>query len=114
MWSELETYLDSPSCIPEKGILKVEHLGEYKLEIWFEESKDVSVYELDFLPLLREEGSGEAFRPLLNRERFSQVVGRYNLTWFDSDTGEYNENAIDISPEAIKWFCNKFGKLVKK
>lgn len=70
VWSELETYLDSPSCIPEKGILKVEHLGEYKLEIWFEESKDVSVYELDFLPLLREEGSGEAFRPLLNRERF--------------------------------------------
>ena len=113
MWNELETHLNSPGCIPERGILKAEHLGDYKLEIWFEENKDVSIYELDFLPILKEEDSGEAFRPLLDKERFNQVLGRYNLTWFDSDTGEYNENAIDISPEAIKWFCNKYGRLVK-
>ncbi len=113
MWGELDTHLNSPGCIPEKGILKAEHLGEYKLEIWFEENKDVSIYELDFFPILKEGDSGEAFRPLLDQERFSQVVGRYNLTWYDSDTGKYNENAIDISPEAIKWFCNKFGRLVK-
>jgi len=73
--------------------------------------KDVSIYELDFLPILREEDSGEAFRSLLSEERFNQVVGKDNLTWFDSDTGD-NKNAINISPEAIRW-SNKCGKLVK-
>lgn len=57
MWSELETHLDSPDCISEKGILKAQHLGDYRLEIWFEEDKGVSIYELDFLPILREEDS---------------------------------------------------------
>ncbi len=81
MWGELETHLNSPDCILEKGILKAEHLGDYKLEIRFEGNKDVSIYELDFLPVLREEDSGKIFRSLLNKERFSRVVGRYNLTW---------------------------------
>jgi hypothetical protein len=113
MWNELETYLNSGNAVQEKGILKTEYIDEYVLQIWFEEDLDVSIYELDFLPILSSGESGEAFKPLLIIERFMQAVGRNNITWYDEETGEYNENAIDISPEAIKWFCNKLGKIIK-
>ncbi len=113
MWKELEAHLSTPNFLPEKGILKTEYVDEYNLEIWFEEDKDVSIYQLDFLPILSADDSGKALKPLLDKERFCQVIGRYNLTWFDPDSGEYNENAIDISPEAIKWFCKEYGEVVK-
>jgi hypothetical protein len=113
MWNELEAYLNSENIISEKGILKVEYIDEYVLQIWFEEDLDVSIYELDFLPIISSEGAGEAFKPLLNKNLFMQAVGRYNITWYDEETGDYNENAIDISPEAIKWFCKKIGKAIK-
>jgi len=113
MWKALETHLHSPNFVPEKGILKAEYLEEYILEIWFEEDKDVSIYKLDFFPILSTEDSGKAFKPLLDKEWFSQVVGRNNLTWFDPDSGDYNENAIDISAEATKWFCKKYEIVIK-
>jgi len=113
MWKKLRAHLDEPNFVPEKGILKAEYLDEYNLEIWFEEDKNVSIYQLDFLPILSAESSGKALKPLLDKELFGQVVGRYNLTWFDPDSGEYNEKAIDISPEAIKWFCKEYGVTIK-
>ena len=113
MWKELESYLSSDRVAQEKGILKVEYIDGYKLQIWFEEDLDVSIFELDFLPIISSEGAGEAFQPLLKQEWFMQAVGRYNITWYDQETGDYNENAIDISPEAIRWFCCKLGKPIK-
>ncbi len=113
MWNELETYLNSENFVNEKGILKVEYVNEHVLQIWFEENLDVSIYELDFFPIISSEDAGEAFKPLLSKNRFMQAVGRNNITWYDEETGDYNENAIDISPEAIKWFCKKFGKVIK-
>lgn len=113
MWNKLNKHLNSPDIIPEKGILKAEYIKDYSLQIWFEENKDVSIYELDFAPILSSLGSGDAFKPLLDEIRFKEVIGRYNLTWLDPKTGKYNENAIDISPEAIKWFCVNFGKVIR-
>lgn len=114
MWYELEEYLNSKNIIVEKGILKVEYVDEYVLQIWFEENLDVSIYELDFFPIISSEGAGEVFKPLLSKDRFMQAVGKNNITWYDEETGDYNENAIDISPEAIKWFCKKYGKTIKR
>lgn len=113
MWKDLGKYLNSGEIVPEKGILKAKHLTNHCIEIWFEEERDVSIFELDFLPILSEGDAGEAMRPLLDVKRIAQVVGRYNLTWYDPETGDYNEDAIDISPEAVKWFCLKYGKRVK-
>ncbi|GAB2198503.1 hypothetical protein [Sessilibacter sp. MAH4] len=113
MWNELEAYLSSNNVIIEKGILKVEYIDEYILQIWFEEKLNVSIYNLDFLPIISSPDAGEVFNRLLNKNLFMQAVGRYNITWYDEETAEYNENAIDISPEAVKWFCKKFGKLIK-
>ncbi|GAB2189808.1 hypothetical protein MAH1_14160 [Sessilibacter sp. MAH1] len=113
MWNELEAYLSSNNVIIEKGILKVEYIDGYILQIWFEEDLNVSIYNLDFLPIISSPDAGEVFNRLLNKNLFMQAVGRYNITWYDEETGEYNENAIDISPEAVKWFCKKFGKIIK-
>ncbi len=48
----------------EKGLLKAEYLAEYVLRLWFEEELDVSIYELDFQPLLVDENPGGVFEML--------------------------------------------------
>ncbi|MBI3563023.1 MAG: hypothetical protein HY080_15035 [Gammaproteobacteria bacterium] len=112
-WDELQREIDNGNIGPGKGILKAEYLHDFVLQLWFEEDLGVSIYELDFFPLLDSPMSGSALKPLLDKQRFSQVIGRGNLAWNDPDTGEYNERAIDIAPEALKWLCEKYGKKIK-
>ena len=45
----------------EKGLLKAEYVNDYILRLWFEEDLDVSIYELDFYPLLVEESPAGIF-----------------------------------------------------
>jgi hypothetical protein len=97
----------------EKGLLKAECLRDYVLRLWFEESAGATVYELDFYPLIVEEDPGEAFRPLRNLERFRQVVGDYALIWPDPDTGAYDSQAVDLAPECVRFFCEKYGKKLR-
>jgi hypothetical protein len=33
-------------------------------------------------------------------KRIRQVVGHNRLPWNDPETGDYNENSVDIAPEA--------------
>ena len=54
----------------EKGLLKAEYVNDYILRLWFEEDLDVSIYELDFYPLLVEESPGGVFLSLQEEERF--------------------------------------------
>jgi len=61
----------------EKGLLKAEYLGEYRLRLWFEETLDVTIYDLDFYPLLFEEDPGPALLPLQDEERFQFIKGDY-------------------------------------
>jgi hypothetical protein len=114
MWSEIDAYLDSDQLVPEKGILKADHIRDYTLEIWFEENHDVSIYQLDMKPLLESADAGQALAPLLDPNRFRQVVGHYRLLWNDPETGDYNENSVDIAPEAVRYLCEKFGQLIEK
>lgn len=99
--------------VEEKGLLKAEYLGDYRLRLWFESPLDVEIYELDFYPLLIEEEPGSALLPLRTLERFQFVKGDYALIWPDPATGAYGENAIDLAPECVRFFCKRYGKLVK-
>jgi hypothetical protein len=97
----------------EKGLLKAEYVNDYILRLWFEEDLDVSIYELDFYPLLVEESPGGVFLSLQDKERFRLVEGDYALVWPNPETGAYDEQAIDIAPECIRFFCEKYGKKLK-
>jgi hypothetical protein len=97
----------------ERGLLKAEYLGEYRLRLWFEEELDVSIYELDFYPLLVAENPGGVFEVLKDVNRFALVDGEYSLVWLNPDTGAYDEQAIDIAPECIRFFCNRYGTMIK-
>jgi hypothetical protein len=111
MWKKLDAYMESYSG-HERGILKAKHLEDYVLEIWFEDDRDVSIYELDFSPLINSPEAG-VFAELKDKNWFSQVIGHYALTWNDPNTGESNENAIDMAPEAVRWLCSHHGRLIK-
>ncbi len=97
----------------EKGLLKAEYVRDYILRLWFEEKLDVSIYELDFYPLMVAENPGGVFSPLKSQARFRLVEGNYALVWLNPETGAYDEQAIDIAPECIRFFCEKYGKKLK-
>ena len=67
-------------------------------------------YELDFYPLIEEEYSGEVSLPLRDEKRFESVKGDYTLICLNPGTGIYDEKAIDIAPECIRFFCENYGK----
>ncbi|MBX3050246.1 MAG: hypothetical protein KF753_02160 [Caldilineaceae bacterium] len=97
----------------ERGLLKAEHIQDFVLRLWFEEELDVSIYELDFRPLFVDENPGGIFAALRDQKRFELVSGDYTLNWLNPDTGTYDETAIDIAPECIRFFCERYGKLLK-
>ena len=97
----------------EKGLLKAEHITDYTLRLWFEDELDVSIYELDFYELIVKDNPGGVFEVLKDKERFALVVGDYALIWLNPETNVYDEQAIDIAPESIRFFCEKYGKKVK-
>jgi hypothetical protein len=61
-----------------------------------------------------EENPGEVFLPLRNKDRFRFVEGDYALIWHNPETGNYDEKAIDIAPECIRFFCERYGKKLKE
>ncbi len=73
----------------------------------------VSIYELDFYPLFVTENPGGVFSVLRDPERFRLVVGDYALAWLNPETGVYDESTIDIAPECIRFFCERYGKKLK-
>lgn len=97
----------------ERGLLKAEHVRDYILQLWFEEDSDVSIYELDFYPLIVEENPGGVFLPLKDKRRFRLVKGEYALIWLNPETGVYDEKAVDLAPECLRYFCELYGKEIK-
>ncbi len=83
------------------------------MRLWFEDELDVSIYELDFYTLLVEKNPGGVFGVLRDQERFRLVRGEYALIWPDPETGGYGEGVIDIAPECVRFFCEKYGKVLK-
>lgn len=75
------------------------------MRLWFEEEFDVSIYELDFYPLIVEDNPGGIFEVLRNKDRFRLVVGDYALVWLNPETGKYDEQALDMAPESIRIFA---------
>ncbi|MDM8520632.1 hypothetical protein QUF64_11325 [Anaerolineales bacterium HSG6] len=97
----------------ESGLLKAKYVRDYVLQLWFEETLDVSIYELDFYELLINDDLGPAFLPLRDKDRFQQAKGDYSLVWLNPETGAYDEQAIDIAPECVRFFCQRYGKSLK-
>ncbi len=97
----------------EKGLLKAEYVTDYILRLWFEENLDISIYELNFYPLMVEENPGGVYSSLKDMERFRLVEGNYALVWLNPETGMYDEKAIDVAPECIRFFCERYGKELK-
>ena len=97
----------------ERGLLKAEYVADYTLRLWFEEALDVSIYELDFYPLLVTDNPGGVFEGLKDQARFRHVTGEYALIWLNPETGLYDEQAIDLAPECVRFFCEKYGKKLK-
>ena len=94
----------------EKGILKAEYIKDYVLELWFEDDYDVSIYELDFSPLLIDDDPGNVFLFLKNKENFKNAKANYALLW-----DRPNENvSVDMAPECIRFFCERYGKVIKE
>ena len=113
-WSEWRAVADDPSKWTgrwERGLLKVEYVTDYTLRLWFEEELDVSIYELDFRPLLIEENPGVVFQSLRDKKRFRMVRADYALVWPNPETGEQDEQTIDLAPECVRFFCERYGKL---
>ncbi len=96
----------------EKGFLKAEYVGDYVLRLWFEDEMDVSIYELDFRPLVVEGNPGGVFEVLKDQQRFRQVRGEYALIWPNLETGAYDEHAVDMGPECVRFFCERYGRAV--
>lgn len=116
LWDEWKTYASDEThwvTADEKGLLKAEHLNDYVLQLWFEEDLDVSIYELDWKVLLVDEDPGSALLPLRDLNRFQFVKGDYALVWPNPQTGEYDELAIDLAPECVRFFCQQHGTLIK-
>lgn len=112
-WREWSTIAEDASLWEgrsEKGLLKAEYVDAYRLRLWFEDDMDVSIYELDFHPLLVEDNPGGVFAVLKDLERFQIVRGEYALIWPNPETGAYDEKAIDIAPECVRFFCEKYGR----
>ncbi|MGH7493056.1 MAG: hypothetical protein ACREOO_11745 [bacterium] len=80
------------------------------MRLWFEDEKGTSIYELDFYSLIIGENPGEAFLPLRDQKRFCFVQGDYALIWPNPETGEYDDKAVDLAPECVRFFCEKYGK----
>jgi len=97
----------------ERGLLKAEYQGDYVLRLWFEDELDVSIYDLDFYPLVVEDNLGGVMLPLREQERFRFVEGDYALIWPNPETGAYDEKVIDLAPECVRYFCEKYGKKIK-
>ena len=115
-WEEWRSYADNEENWrdnTERGLLKAEAMGGYLLRLWFEEEMDVSIYELDFYPLFVSENPGGVFSVLADPERFRLVVGDYALAWLNPETSVYDETTIDIAPECIRFFCERYGKKLK-
>ena len=115
-WTEWQTLADDENRWTdhqEKGLLKAEYLKDFILRLWFEEDLDVSIYELDFKPLFVDENPGGVFEALKDAERFQIVRGEYALIWPNPETGAYDEKAIDLAPECVRFFCERYGKRIK-
>ena len=116
LWDEWKQYASDEArwvTSTEKGLLKAEYLTGYVLRLWFEEVLDVSIYELDFEPLFITEEPGPALLPLRKSERFRFVRGDGVLIWPNPETGDYDDRAIDLAPECVRFFCERYGKVVK-
>lgn len=93
----------------EPGLCEAQCLHDHVLRLSFADDPGIVVYELDFAPLFVEGNPGGVFQVLAERRRFRVVRGDYALVWPNPESGEYDEAAVDLAPECVRYFCEKYG-----
>lgn len=114
-WQEWIELADNESVwldYQEPGLCKAEHLHGHVLCLSFADGSEVAVYDLDFAPLFVDENPGGVFRALAQEARFCIVRGEYALIWPNPDSGAYDETAIDLAPECVRYFCETYGTAI--
>ncbi len=97
----------------EPGLSEAEYRHDHVLRLFFNEGSGIAVFDLDFYPLFVEQNPGGVFQVLADKRRFRIVRGEYALIWPNPVTGEYDENSVDLAPECVRYFCEKYGKPLK-
>ena len=114
-WQEWTELADNEALwldYEETGLSKAEHLYDHGLRVTFADDSGVLIFDLDWEPLFVDQNPGGVFQVLADERRFSVVRGEYALVWPNPDNGEYDETAIDLAPECVRYFCEKYGKPV--
>ena len=60
-----------------------------------------------------EDDPGPVFLRLRDKEQIRLVEGDYALIWLNPETGAYDDKAVDVAPECIRFFCEKYGTKLK-
>jgi hypothetical protein len=97
----------------EQGLLSAEYVRGHILRLYFKNESKVSAYELDFWPLVVEDNPGGVFEPLQDPKHFRTAHGDYALIWPNPATGEVDEHSVDLAPECVRFFCERYGKVVQ-
>ena len=108
-WTSVAEHADNWLDYAEPGIKEVTSLGDVLLRIWFDDTPTPTGYEIDFRPLFLDQNPGGVFRPLADRSFFGKATGDYALVWPNPITGDFDEGIIDIAPECVRYFCEKYG-----
>lgn len=114
-WQEWTELADNEALwldYEESGLSEAEHLQNHVLRLTFADDSGASIFDLDWTPLFVDQNPGGVFQVLADERRFCIVRGEYALVWPNPDTGEYDETAIDLAPECVRYFCEKYGKPV--
>ena len=118
-WAEWEEYNRSKDWTDniERGLLKAEYIGSHKdsfyLRLWFEEDLDVSIYDLDISDLFFYDNPGGVYEILKDSQCFQAPEGKYSLNFRDPDDWDNDSKIINIAPECIRFFCEKYGTKIK-
>ena len=73
-------------------------------------SGDPIAYELDFSPLLLDENPGGVFLELKDTRHFRNARADYALVWSIPGLGSEEDLVVDLAPECVRFFCEKYGR----
>jgi hypothetical protein len=115
IWQEWTILADNEALwldYEEPGLCEAEYLHDYVLRLSFADEPEVSIFDLDLAPLFVDQNPGGVFQALAEKRRFRFVRGEYALIWPNPESGDYDETAIDLAPECVRYFCDKYGQPV--
>ena len=94
----------------EPGLVAAKYLHDYTLRVQFADKRRPVTYELDFAPLLLDENPGGVFLELKDIRHFRTARADYALVWSIPTSGGGEDQVVDLAPECVRFFCEKYGR----